>query len=78
MSEAVHEATEELAKAGLIATHQVLAGVPSEVLLAEAENWRADCIFVGSSSMTRLGRVLQGDVCATVGSRAVCSVEIVR
>ncbi len=46
MSNAVHEAAQELAKAGLLTTHQVLSGKPDEVLLAEAEQWAADCLFV--------------------------------
>jgi nucleotide-binding universal stress UspA family protein len=78
MSKAVHEAAKVLTESGLPATHQVLAGKPDEVLLAEAERWSADCIFVGARTMSRLERFLLGSVSAPVASRAHCSVEIVR
>ena len=78
LARAVNDSAEELAKAGLAASHQIIPGKPCEVLLAEAESWGADCVFIGTSSLNRLTRVLHGDVCATVGSRARCSVEVIR
>jgi len=78
MSKAVHEAAKVLTQFGLSATHQVLAGKPDEVLLAEAERWSADCIFVGARTMSRLERFLLGSVSTPVASRAHCSVEVVR
>jgi nucleotide-binding universal stress UspA family protein len=78
MSKAVHEAAKELERAGLRATHQVLGGNPGEVLLAEAERWAADCVFVGARGLNRLVRFLLGSVSTAVASRAHCSVEVVR
>jgi nucleotide-binding universal stress UspA family protein len=78
MSQAVHEAAKVLTQSGLPATHQVLAGKPDEVLLAEAEKWSADCMFVGAGTMSGLERFLLGSVSAPVASRAHCSVEVVR
>jgi nucleotide-binding universal stress UspA family protein len=78
MSTAVHEAEQDLGKCGLRVTHQVLAGTPCEVLLAEAEKWAADCVFVGARGLNGLERLLLGSVSTAVASQAHCSVEIVR
>jgi nucleotide-binding universal stress UspA family protein len=57
----------------------ILSGNPREVLVAEAEAWRADCIFVGANaSGGRLQRFLLGTTSAAVAARAHCSVEAVR
>lgn len=78
MSQAVRDAAAELAKSGLIASHQVLSGKPDEVLLDKAEEWGADCLFVGATYLNRLEQFMHGNVSAAVGSQARCSVEIVR
>jgi nucleotide-binding universal stress UspA family protein len=78
LSDAVHEATEELAKSHLHATYQVLTGIPCETLLAEAERWEADSIFVGARGLNRLERLFLGSVSTAVASNARCSVEVVR
>jgi nucleotide-binding universal stress UspA family protein len=58
---------------------EIIEGNPKHELVRAAEEWRADCIFVGSagSSNTRRRFVL-GSVAAAVASRAHCSVEVVR
>jgi nucleotide-binding universal stress UspA family protein len=76
--EAVHEAKEELAKAGLPTTYEVVSGIPCETLLAEAERWGADSIFVGARGLNRLERMFLGSVSTAVASHARCSVEVVR
>jgi len=53
-------------------------GNPKRILVEEAERWRADCIFVGSSGLSRVDRFLLGSVSAAVAARAHCSVEVVR
>ena len=68
----------ELRDAGLKAMSSVRDGDPKRVLLAEAERWGADCIFVGAKGHTRLDKVLLGSVSAAVAARASCSVEVVR
>ncbi len=51
---------------------------PKRLLIAEAEAWGADCIFVGARGMGRVERFLLGSVSSTVAARAHCSVEVVR
>ena len=74
ISQFVHQ----LKSAGLRATAQVLTGKPSQVLLAEAESWAADCIFVGARGLNALERVLLGSVSSALAASAHCSVEIVK
>lgn len=69
----------KLQQAGLIAETLVREGDPKRVLVAEAEMWGADTIFVGSTGIgSRLGRFLLGSVSSAVAARAHCSVEILR
>jgi nucleotide-binding universal stress UspA family protein len=53
-------------------------GDPKHVLLDEAEQWGADCLFVGARGLSRIERFLLGSVSAAVAARAQCSVEVVR
>jgi nucleotide-binding universal stress UspA family protein len=78
MSKAVHAAVQELETSGLHVTHQILTGIPCEALLAEAEKWPADSLFVGARGLNGLERLLLGSVSTAVASHAHCSVEIVR
>lgn len=64
---------------GLRAEAVVMAGDPKKVLVEFAEEWRADCIFLGATGLSnRLERFLLGSVAGAVAARAHCSVEIVR
>lgn len=56
----------------------ILEGDPKKVLLREAEQWGADCVFLGARGHGRLERLLIGSVSASVAARAACSVEITR
>lgn len=78
LAQAVRDAAHVLKESGLAATHQVIGGIPSEVLLTEAETWSADCIFVGAKKCGGLERFLLGSVSENVASHAHCSVEVVR
>jgi nucleotide-binding universal stress UspA family protein len=72
-------ATKQLRAKGLRAEAVVKFGDPKQVLVRYAEEWRADCIFVGATGLTnRVERFLLGSVAATVAARAHCSVEIAR
>ncbi|MGB9181473.1 MAG: universal stress protein [Pyrinomonadaceae bacterium] len=72
-------AATELRKAGLAASAFVKEGDPKRVLVAEAEEWGADSIFLGSTGTgSRFERFLLGSVSAAVAARAHCSVEVVR
>jgi nucleotide-binding universal stress UspA family protein len=58
---------------------RIEAGDPKRILIADAEEWGADCIFLGASSAdSLLDRFLLGNVATAVVARAHCSVEIVR
>jgi nucleotide-binding universal stress UspA family protein len=71
-------ATQRLRDAGLITSLQFVAGRPKRVLVAEADSWNADTIFLGAKGMRGVDRFLLGSVAAAVAARASCSVEVVR
>jgi nucleotide-binding universal stress UspA family protein len=54
-------------------------GDPKKELPQAAEEWSADCIFVGSAGFSnRFERFVLGSISAAVAARAHCSVEVVR
>lgn len=54
-------------------------GDPKRELAKAAEEWGADCIFVGSTGFSnRFERFVLGSVSAAVAARAHCSVEVIR
>jgi len=68
----------KLRSAGLDAAVMIRRGNPKDEIVAEADGWGADCIFVGAKGMRGVDRLLLGSVSAAVSARANCSVEIVR
>jgi nucleotide-binding universal stress UspA family protein len=75
----VKAAVEKLEKAGLRATGDLFEGDPKKVLVRVAEEWRADCVFVGATGVTnKFERFLLGSTAAAIAARAHCSVEVVR
>lgn len=75
----VKAAASKLQAAGLRTMTDILNGDPKKVLVQLAEEWHADCIFLGATGLSnRLGRFLLGSVAGAVAARAHCSVEIVR
>lgn len=68
----------QLRAAGLTVSALVEDGDPKRVLLDEAEQWDADCIFVGARGLRRIERLPLSSVSAAVAARAHCSVEVVR
>lgn len=84
VSNMVEEAVEQLRASGLAATAIVREGDSKHVLLDKAEQWKADCIFVGakgllgSSGLQNLERFFLGTTATVVASRAACSVEVIR
>jgi nucleotide-binding universal stress UspA family protein len=77
--EAVEVATKKLHAAELIVTSKVEEGDPKQLIIANAEEWGAECIFIGASQSHRpLEQLLLGSVATAVVSRAHCSVEVVR
>jgi nucleotide-binding universal stress UspA family protein len=68
-----------LQQKGLRAEAVVKVGDPKQGLVEYAEEWRADCIFVGATGLTnRLERFVLGSTAGAVAARAHCSVEVVR
>jgi nucleotide-binding universal stress UspA family protein len=78
VNKVVEGAAEKLGSAGLKVSIVVKEQEPKALLCSEAEDLRADCIFVGARGMGRLERFLIGSVSSGVAARAHCSVEIVR
>jgi nucleotide-binding universal stress UspA family protein len=76
--EAITNAEQVLASAGLKATGAVLSGKAKEVILEEARNWNADLIVVGSHGRRGFKRFLLGSVSEAVAMDAHCSVVVVR
>ncbi|HLN97181.1 MAG TPA: universal stress protein [Pyrinomonadaceae bacterium] len=56
---------------------EVLAGPPREVILDEAERWKADLVVMGSHGYGSWRRFMLGSVSQAVVSHAKCSVEVV-
>ena len=62
---------------GLTVSSVITEGDPKHVLLDEAEQWEADCLFVGARGLSGVERFLLGSVSAALAARARCSVEVV-
>jgi len=78
MSKRVESSVERLRASGLTVTTVIKKGDPKRVLIKEAKQWGADCVFVGARGLRGIGRLLLGSVSAAVVARAGCSVEVVR
>ena len=64
---------------GLTISVGVKEGDPQEILIAEASEWKADCIVVGSRGIKSSSWGLFGSsVSAAIAADARCSVEIIR
>lgn len=68
----------KLRAAGLNVSSVVEIENTQKLLLRVAENWEADCIFVGARKLSKFGRFMLGSVSTAVVVRAPCSVEVVR
>jgi nucleotide-binding universal stress UspA family protein len=69
---------EKLQDSGLTIEAVVRDGDPRSVIVAEAEDWSADLIILGSHGYTGIKRLFLGSVALSVVSHAPCSVEVVR
>jgi nucleotide-binding universal stress UspA family protein len=79
VDEFIRRATRKLADAELTVTSKIETGDPKRLLVAAAEEWGAECVFIGAScEPTPFGRLLLGTVATAVVARAQCSVEVVR
>lgn len=69
----------KLQGAGLRAELKILQGNPKHQIVDEAENFGADCIFVGATKFdSKLERFLLGSVSSAITARAHSSVEVIR
>jgi nucleotide-binding universal stress UspA family protein len=72
-------AAKQLRAAELAVSSKIEIGDPKQILVADAEEWGADCIFLGSSgSGNHSQSLVLGSVATAVVARAQCSVEISR
>jgi len=71
-------AKEKLLVSGLEVSRVVKESDPKHLLLNESKSWNADCIFIGTSNLSRLEKLLLGSISSAVVTRADCSVEVVR
>lgn len=63
---------------GLLISAGIKQGDPEQVLIAEAEEWDADCIVVGSRGVRSSSWLFGNSVSAALAAHARCSVEIIR
>jgi nucleotide-binding universal stress UspA family protein len=78
VDQAAKGAEELLTRNGFKVSRAVREGDPKRIICDCAEEWEADCIFMGAKHLNRLDRFLLGSVSAAVAERAHCSVEVVR
>jgi len=78
-ADAVKELSATLKDKSVTVSSVVVTGVPKQALVAQAEEFGADCIFTGATGLSNpIERFLVGSVSAAVVARASCSVEVVR
>jgi nucleotide-binding universal stress UspA family protein len=78
VSRVVNHFAGKLRDAGLQVETSVSAGDPKPLLLKAAEDWEADCIFLGARGLQHGERLFLGTTASAIATRAHCSVEIVR
>ena len=79
MEKILDNSSQQLRASGLRVSNEMREGDPKRVLVEAAQEWGADCIFVGSIGFGNpFERFVLGSVSASVAARAHCSVEVVR
>ncbi len=75
----VVETPAQILKASGFESSQLIRwGDARRIILNEANEWKADSIFMGARGLGRFQRFLLGSVSSTVAAKAKCSVEIIR
>ncbi len=69
---------EMLRAAGIDVSQVIKEEDAARMILREAENWRADCVFVGQRGLGLVKRRRLGSVSSAVAAQAKCSVEVAR
>jgi nucleotide-binding universal stress UspA family protein len=77
-AEVARLACEALRRRGLEAETRTRFGEAGPEIVAEAEDWSADLIVVGSHDRSKLKRLLLGSTASHVVQHARCSVEVAR
>lgn len=73
------EIVRRLNEKGLTASLRVVEGNPKDLIVLEAEDFGANCIFAGATQFSgAVERFLLGSVSSAITARAHCSVEVVR
>ncbi len=79
LGEYIENVKKTLAHAEFTVTELIEKGDPKRIIAASAEEWGADCIFLGANNAGDLGEYhLLGGVATAIVARAHCTVEIVR
>jgi len=78
VSRMIDEASARLGRTGINVSATQVDGDPKIALVAEADKWRADAIFVGARGHGLMERLMLGSVSSAIAARAHCSVEIIR
>jgi len=78
ISQVIETPTQLLNSAGLNVSHTIRWGDATSMILNEANEWKADSIFVGARGLGRFKRFFLGSVSSGIASRAKCSVEVIR
>ncbi len=79
LGEYIENIRKTLELAELAVTELIEEGDPKQIIVASAEEWGADCIFLGANDAGKLNEFnLLGSVSTAVVARASCTVEIVR
>lgn len=74
-----NEIVAEFQEKGLDASLKVSEDDPKDVILQEAEEFQANCIYVGATKFSsKMERFWIGSVSSAIATRANCSVEVVR
>ncbi len=78
LHKALAAASDIITAAGVKCSTFIRPGFARSVLLEEAKEYNADCLFVGAIGHSLLDRLLIGSTSAAVAAEAPCTVEIVR
>lgn len=76
--EAVQAAEKIMSESELKVSGSVFTGLAKEVIVAEAKEWGADLVVVGSHGLRGITRLLIGSIAESVAMHAHCSVEVIR
>ena len=74
----IHQLSEPLQRRGYVTETVVVRGRPADVLIAEADDLRADLVVVGNRGLGVAASALLGSVSATLVDHAPCPVLVAR